>query len=192
MMGFVAFFFVGSDKGENEAMESCKYQPPHSAEYRNLFGLFGIKVQEKKTAVFLVSLIAAGKQTPQCYPSSVTSARTMMLFNLGSAYCLRSEYDKARKCLHQVWKTKLETVLGTNLLPSSNALLSCKLKQQSSKFLLSSCVGEQVQILWSSQLLKAVVLLFFLLKLLRIGQVSVLGLYSTRVKPKGVQGHLWM
>ncbi|XP_075561971.1 CCR4-NOT transcription complex subunit 10 isoform X6 [Pelecanus crispus] len=55
----------GSDKGENEAMES------------------------------------SGKQTPQCYPSSVTSARTMMLFNLGSAYCLRSEYDKARKCLHQ-------------------------------------------------------------------------------------------
>nr|XP_020655141.1 CCR4-NOT transcription complex subunit 10 isoform X2 [Pogona vitticeps] len=43
----------------------------------------------------------SGKQTPQCYPSSVTSARTMMLFNLGSAYCLRSEYDKARKCLHQ-------------------------------------------------------------------------------------------
>uniref|UniRef100_A0A8C6KTL6 CCR4-NOT transcription complex subunit 10 n=1 Tax=Nothobranchius furzeri TaxID=105023 RepID=A0A8C6KTL6_NOTFU len=41
-------------------------------------------------------------QTPLCYPSSVTSARAMMLFNLGSAYCLRSEYDKARKCLHQV------------------------------------------------------------------------------------------
>uniref|UniRef100_A0A8C0HI21 CCR4-NOT transcription complex subunit 10 n=1 Tax=Chelonoidis abingdonii TaxID=106734 RepID=A0A8C0HI21_CHEAB len=58
----------GSDKGENEVMES------------------------------------SGKQTPQCYPSSVTSARTMMLFNLGSAYCLRSEYDKARKCLHQVKK----------------------------------------------------------------------------------------
>lgn len=37
-----------------------------------------------------------------CYPSSVTSARAMMLFNLGSAYSLRSEYDKARKCLHQV------------------------------------------------------------------------------------------
>lgn len=48
-MGFVAFFFVGSDKGENEAMESCKYQPLRSAEYRNLFGQFGIKVQEKKT-----------------------------------------------------------------------------------------------------------------------------------------------
>ncbi|KAM4706015.1 CCR4-NOT transcription complex subunit 10 isoform 2-T2 [Rhinophrynus dorsalis] len=55
----------GSDKGENEPMESV------------------------------------GKQMPQCYPSSVTSARTTMLFNLGSAYCLRSEYDKARKCLHQ-------------------------------------------------------------------------------------------
>ncbi|KAI4811737.1 hypothetical protein KUCAC02_014613 [Chaenocephalus aceratus] len=26
----------------------------------------------------------------------------MMLFNLGSAYCLRSEYEKARKCLHQL------------------------------------------------------------------------------------------
>ncbi|XP_064410973.1 CCR4-NOT transcription complex subunit 10 isoform X1 [Latimeria chalumnae] len=55
----------GSDKGENEPMES------------------------------------SGKQTPQCYPSSVNSARAMMLFNLGSAYCLRSEYEKARKCLHQ-------------------------------------------------------------------------------------------
>ncbi|XP_034029637.1 CCR4-NOT transcription complex subunit 10 isoform X2 [Thalassophryne amazonica] len=43
----------------------------------------------------------SGKQTPLCYPSSVASARAMMLFNLGSAYCLRSEYDKARKCLQQ-------------------------------------------------------------------------------------------
>ncbi|TNN33968.1 CCR4-NOT transcription complex subunit 10 [Liparis tanakae] len=33
--------------------------------------------------------------------NSVTSARSMMLFNLGSAYCLRSEYEKARKCLQQ-------------------------------------------------------------------------------------------
>uniref|UniRef100_A0A3Q3W360 CCR4-NOT transcription complex subunit 10 n=1 Tax=Mola mola TaxID=94237 RepID=A0A3Q3W360_MOLML len=40
---------------------------------------------------------SSGKQTPMCYPSSVTSARATMLFNLGSAYCLRSEYDKARK-----------------------------------------------------------------------------------------------
>uniref|UniRef100_A0A3P8VV97 CCR4-NOT transcription complex subunit 10 n=1 Tax=Cynoglossus semilaevis TaxID=244447 RepID=A0A3P8VV97_CYNSE len=44
---------------------------------------------------------SSGKQTPLCYPSSVSSARAMMLFNLGSAYCLRSEYEKARKCLHQ-------------------------------------------------------------------------------------------
>lgn len=46
--------------------------------------------------------VVAGKQTPLCYPSSVSSARATMLFNLGSAYCLRSEYEKARKCLHQV------------------------------------------------------------------------------------------
>lgn len=52
--------------------------------------------------VCVCSCVAAGKQTPLCYPSSVTSARAMMLFNLGSAYCLRSEYDKARKCLTQV------------------------------------------------------------------------------------------
>lgn len=52
-----------------------------------------------------VCTCVAGKQTPLCYPSSVTSARAMMLFNLGSAYCLRSEYDKARKCLHQVTMT---------------------------------------------------------------------------------------
>uniref|UniRef100_A0A671MHK6 CCR4-NOT transcription complex subunit 10 n=1 Tax=Sinocyclocheilus anshuiensis TaxID=1608454 RepID=A0A671MHK6_9TELE len=44
---------------------------------------------------------SSGKQTPLCYPSSVSSARATMLFNLGSAYCLRSEYEKARKCLHQ-------------------------------------------------------------------------------------------
>uniref|UniRef100_A0A8C7HYA5 CCR4-NOT transcription complex subunit 10 n=1 Tax=Oncorhynchus kisutch TaxID=8019 RepID=A0A8C7HYA5_ONCKI len=45
---------------------------------------------------------SSGKQTPLCYPSTVSSARAIMLFNLGSAYCLRSEYEKARKCLHQV------------------------------------------------------------------------------------------
>ncbi|XP_024136956.1 CCR4-NOT transcription complex subunit 10 isoform X1 [Oryzias melastigma] len=43
----------------------------------------------------------SGKKTPLCYPSSVAAARSIMLFNLGSAYCLRSEYDKARKCLNQ-------------------------------------------------------------------------------------------
>jgi len=38
------FFFAGSDKGENEAMESCKYQPLYSAEYRNVLGQFKRKV----------------------------------------------------------------------------------------------------------------------------------------------------
>lgn len=40
MTGFVfgCFFFAGSDKGENEAIESCKYQPLYSAEYKNLLG----------------------------------------------------------------------------------------------------------------------------------------------------------
>ncbi|PNJ74920.1 CNOT10 isoform 5 [Pongo abelii] len=66
----------GSDKGENEAMES------------------------------------SGKRAPQCYPSSVNSARTVMLFNLGSAYCLRSEYDKARKCLHQAQWLMPPSTLG--------------------------------------------------------------------------------
>ncbi|XP_078720024.1 CCR4-NOT transcription complex subunit 10 isoform X1 [Lampetra fluviatilis] len=42
-----------------------------------------------------------GKLAPLCYPSSVSAARATMLFNLGSAYCLRSEYDKARRCLQQ-------------------------------------------------------------------------------------------
>uniref|UniRef100_A0A3P9J8I0 CCR4-NOT transcription complex subunit 10 n=1 Tax=Oryzias latipes TaxID=8090 RepID=A0A3P9J8I0_ORYLA len=43
----------------------------------------------------------SGKKTPLCYPGSVGAARSIMLFNLGSAYCLRSEYDKARNCLNQ-------------------------------------------------------------------------------------------
>uniref|UniRef100_A0A2I3HSK6 CCR4-NOT transcription complex subunit 10 n=1 Tax=Nomascus leucogenys TaxID=61853 RepID=A0A2I3HSK6_NOMLE len=70
----------GSDKGENEAMES------------------------------------SGKRAPQCYPSSVSSARTVMLFNLGSAYCLRSEYEKARKCLHQ-WLMPPSTLGGVGDQP---------------------------------------------------------------------------
>lgn len=56
--------------------------------------------------VFLSACGKADKQTPMFYPSSVSSARAMMLFNLGSAYCLRSEYEKARKCLNQVGLVK--------------------------------------------------------------------------------------
>ncbi|XP_015996241.1 CCR4-NOT transcription complex subunit 10 isoform X2 [Rousettus aegyptiacus] len=78
----------GSDKGENEAMES------------------------------------SGKRAPQCYPSSVSSARTVMLFNLGSAYCLRSEYDKARKCLHQVTSSSLDQSWAWALTCSEAASLT--------------------------------------------------------------------
>ncbi|KAM9797917.1 CCR4-NOT transcription complex subunit 10 [Neosynchiropus ocellatus] len=68
---------------------------------------------------------SSGKQTPLCYPSSVTSARAMMLFNLGSAYCLRSEYDKARKCLHQA-----TSMVNTKEIPPEAILLGVYLELQ--------------------------------------------------------------
>ncbi|XP_056142023.1 CCR4-NOT transcription complex subunit 10 [Lampris incognitus] len=68
---------------------------------------------------------SSGKQTPLCYPSSVTSARAMMLFNLGSAYCLRSEYDKARKCLHQA-----ASMVNTKEIPPEAILLGVYLELQ--------------------------------------------------------------
>ncbi|KAJ0066247.1 hypothetical protein NL108_004157, partial [Boleophthalmus pectinirostris] len=67
----------------------------------------------------------AGKQTPLCYPSSVASARAMMLFNLGSAYCLRSEYEKARKCLHQA-----ASMVNTKEIPPEAILLGVYLELQ--------------------------------------------------------------
>ncbi|NXO02284.1 CNO10 protein, partial [Rhinopomastus cyanomelas] len=99
----------GSDKGENEAMES------------------------------------SGKQTPQCYPSSVTSARTMMLFNLGSAYCLRSEYDKARKCLHQA-----ASLIHPKEIPPEAILLAVYLELQNGNTHLA------LQIIKRNQLLPSV------------------------------------
>ncbi|XP_062364960.1 CCR4-NOT transcription complex subunit 10 isoform X3 [Cinclus cinclus] len=99
----------GSDKGENEAMES------------------------------------SGKQTPQCYPSSVTSARTMMLFNLGSAYCLRSEYDKARKCLHQA-----ASLIHPKEIPPEAILLAVYLELQNGNTQLA------LQIIKRNQLLPSV------------------------------------
>ncbi|XP_078007348.1 CCR4-NOT transcription complex subunit 10 isoform X5 [Phascolarctos cinereus] len=99
----------GSDKGENEAMES------------------------------------SGKQTPQCYPSSVTSARTMMLFNLGSAYCLRSEYDKARKCLHQA-----ASMIHPKEIPPEAILLAVYLELQNGNTQLA------LQIIKRNQLLPSV------------------------------------
>uniref|UniRef100_A0A672TQW0 CCR4-NOT transcription complex subunit 10 n=1 Tax=Strigops habroptila TaxID=2489341 RepID=A0A672TQW0_STRHB len=99
----------GSDKGENEALES------------------------------------SGKQTPQCYPSSVTSARTMMLFNLGSAYCLRSEYDKARKCLHQA-----ASLIHPKEIPPEAILLAVYLELQNGNTQLA------LQIIKRNQLLPSV------------------------------------
>uniref|UniRef100_A0A8C7AJL8 CCR4-NOT transcription complex subunit 10 n=1 Tax=Neovison vison TaxID=452646 RepID=A0A8C7AJL8_NEOVI len=101
--------FVGSDKGENEAMEST------------------------------------GKRAPQCYPSSVTSARTVMLFNLGSAYCLRSEYDKARKCLHQA-----ASMIHPKEVPPEAILLAVYLELQNGNTQLA------LQIIKRNQLLPAV------------------------------------
>ncbi|XP_060136637.1 CCR4-NOT transcription complex subunit 10 isoform X4 [Zootoca vivipara] len=102
----------GSEKGENEAMES------------------------------------SGKQTPQCYPSSVTSARTMMLFNLGSSYCLRSEYDKARKCLHQA-----ASLIHPKEIPPEAILLAVYLELQNGNTQLA------LQIIKRNQLLPTVKML---------------------------------
>ncbi|XP_062970045.1 CCR4-NOT transcription complex subunit 10 isoform X4 [Cynocephalus volans] len=99
----------GSDRGENEAMES------------------------------------SGKRAPQCYPSSVNSARTVMLFNLGSAYCLRSEYDKARKCLHQA-----ASMIHPKEVPPEAILLAVYLELQNGNTQLA------LQIIKRNQLLPAV------------------------------------
>ncbi|CAN2389724.1 CCR4-NOT transcription complex subunit 10 [Pristimantis euphronides] len=86
-----------------------------------------------------------GKQMPQCYPSSVTSARTMMLFNLGSAYCLRSEYDKARKCLHQA-----ASMIHPKEIPPEAILLAVYLELQNGNTQLA------LQIIKRNQLLPSV------------------------------------
>ncbi|RXM34113.1 CCR4-NOT transcription complex subunit 10 [Acipenser ruthenus] len=96
----------GSDKGENEPMES------------------------------------SGKQTPLCYPNSVTSARAMMLFNLGSAYCLRSEYEKARKCLHQA-----ASMVQTKEIPPEAILLAVYLELQNGNTQLALQIIKRNQLL---------------------------------------------
>ncbi|XP_041421399.1 CCR4-NOT transcription complex subunit 10-A isoform X3 [Xenopus laevis] len=102
----------GSDKGENEPMESV------------------------------------GKQMPQCYPSSVTSARTMMLFNLGSAYCLRSEYDKARKCLHQA-----ASMIHPKEIPPEAILLAVYLELQNGNTQLALQIIKRNQLLPSIRMM---------------------------------------
>ncbi|KAM9353009.1 CCR4-NOT transcription complex subunit 10 isoform 1-T1 [Symphorus nematophorus] len=83
-----------------------------------------------------------GKQTPMCYPSSVTSARAMMLFNLGSAYCLRSEYDKARKCLHQA-----ASMVNTKEIPPEAILLGVYLELQNGNTQLALQIIKRNQLL---------------------------------------------
>ena len=88
---------------------------------------------------------SSGKRAPQCYPSSVNSARTVMLFNLGSAYCLRSEYDKARKCLHQA-----ASMIHPKEVPPEAILLAVYLELQNGNTQLA------LQIIKRNQLLPAV------------------------------------
>uniref|UniRef100_A0A673N0E7 CCR4-NOT transcription complex subunit 10 n=1 Tax=Sinocyclocheilus rhinocerous TaxID=307959 RepID=A0A673N0E7_9TELE len=88
---------------------------------------------------------SSGKQTPLCYPSSVSSARATMLFNLGSAYCLRSEYEKARKCLHQA-----ASVVNTKEIPPEAILLGVYLELQNGNTQLA------LQIIKRNQLLPSV------------------------------------
>ncbi|XP_053322431.1 CCR4-NOT transcription complex subunit 10 [Spea bombifrons] len=102
----------GSDKGENEPMESV------------------------------------GKQMPQSYPSSVTIARTMMLFNLGSAYCLRSEYDKARKCLHQA-----ASMIHPKEVPPEAILLAVYLELQNGNTQLALQIIKRNQLLPSIKMM---------------------------------------
>ncbi|KAM9852221.1 CCR4-NOT transcription complex subunit 10 isoform 2-T2 [Aulostomus maculatus] len=88
---------------------------------------------------------SSGKQTPLCYPSSVTSARAMMLFNLGSAYCLRSEYDKARKCLHQA-----ALMVNTKEIPPEAILLGVYLELQNGNTQLALQIIKRNQLLPSA------------------------------------------
>uniref|UniRef100_A0AAY5EX80 CCR4-NOT transcription complex subunit 10 n=1 Tax=Electrophorus electricus TaxID=8005 RepID=A0AAY5EX80_ELEEL len=88
---------------------------------------------------------SSGKQIPLCYPSTVSSARGMMLFNLGSAYCLRSEYDKARKCLHQA-----ASMVNAKEIPPEAILLGVYLELQNGNTQLA------LQIIKRNQLLPSV------------------------------------
>ncbi|XP_068092328.1 CCR4-NOT transcription complex subunit 10 isoform X2 [Hyperolius riggenbachi] len=91
---------------------------------------------------------SVGKQTPQCYPSSITSARTMMLFNLGSAYCLRSEYDKARKCLHQA-----ASLIHPKEIPPEAILLAVYLELQNGNTQLALQIIKRNQLLPSIKIM---------------------------------------
>ncbi|XP_014186151.1 CCR4-NOT transcription complex subunit 10 isoform X2 [Haplochromis burtoni] len=90
--------------------------------------------------------VESWKQTPLCYPSSVTSARAMMLFNLGSAYCLRSEYDKARKCL-----TQAASMINSKEIPPEAILLGVYLELQNGNTQLALQIIKRNQLLPTTQ-----------------------------------------
>lgn len=41
-------------------------------------------------------------QTGETFPKTLNDARSMMLLNLASVYCIRSEYEKCKQILHQI------------------------------------------------------------------------------------------
>lgn len=49
--------------------------------------------------LFLFSLLAAGISG---FPKDVTCAKATLLFNLCSVFCLKKEYEQAKKSLNQV------------------------------------------------------------------------------------------
>uniref|UniRef100_A0A3B5PVQ8 CCR4-NOT transcription complex subunit 10 n=1 Tax=Xiphophorus maculatus TaxID=8083 RepID=A0A3B5PVQ8_XIPMA len=87
----------------------------------------------------------SAKKMPLFYPSSVAAAQAMMLFNLGSAYCLRSEYDKARKCLHQA-----ASVMNSKEIPPEAILLGVYLELQNGNTQLALQIIKRNQLLPST------------------------------------------
>ncbi|XP_042188212.1 CCR4-NOT transcription complex subunit 10 isoform X1 [Callorhinchus milii] len=93
---------------------------------------------------------SSGKHILHCYPNSVTCARAMMLFNLGSAYCLRSEYEKARKCLHQA-----ASMVNPKEIPPEAILLAVYLELQNGNTQLALQIIKRNQLLPSMKTLSS-------------------------------------
>ncbi|XP_035678985.1 CCR4-NOT transcription complex subunit 10-like [Branchiostoma floridae] len=62
----------------------------------------------------------------QNYPHSLQSAKATLMFNLASAHCLRSEFEKAKKCLHQA-----ASLIPPNEIPPQAIMLGVYLELQS-------------------------------------------------------------
>lgn len=69
-----------------------------------------------------------------------------MLFNLGSAYCLRSEYDKARKCL-----TQAASMMNSKEIPPEAILLGVYLELQNGNTQLALQIIKRNQLLPTTQ-----------------------------------------